>query len=314
MSVRIRSFGGPVIWFFRKHFSGITSKWMLVFTAKSYDRLIRKYIAYFMRQKDTPVFANCMIETVNRCNGTCEFCPANTKDESRPFKKMPDEMFYGIIQQLKEMQWKGKLYLSINNEPFIDKRILHFAEYAKENLPGIRTSLISNGTLLTPEKMDAMPGLVDEIVINDYSEKYALSKQHKSVYKHVKRNKRRFSGMSITINRRYRKEILATRAGNAPNKPVKNNRVNTPCIYPFLDFLIFPDGQAGMCCNDCFEKSHFGDVTKEPLLEIWNNEKFHKLRKAMAGGGRNRYPFCRECDVVDAGEREVYIRSVLKRC
>ncbi len=313
MPVRIRSFGGPLTWFLRKHFSGTTSKWMLVFAAESYKRVTRKYIAYFMNQKDTPVFANCMIETVNRCNGTCEFCPANTEDESRPFKKMPDEVYYGIIRQLKEMQWKGKLYLSINNEPFLDKRIVRFAEYAKENLPGIQTSLVSNGTLLTPEKMDEMAGIVDEIVINDYSEKYALSGQHKAVYQHVKRNRKRFSGMSVTINRRYRREILATRAGNAPNKPVKNNKVSTPCIYPFLDLLIFPDGQAGMCCNDCLEKSHFGDAAGEPLLEIWNGEKFRKLREAMAGGGRNSYPFCRECDVVDAGEREAYIRSVLKR-
>ena len=73
--------------------------------------------------------------------------------------------------------------------------------------------------------------------------------------------------MEISISRRYAGEILATRAGNAPNKPKKNNRVSAPCIYPFTDLIIFPDGQVGLCCNDCFEVTGFGDVTQDRLME-----------------------------------------------
>lgn len=312
MAIKINSFGGPAVWFFRKHYSGLTSKIMLTYASKKYGKAIQEYIKYFMSQEHVPIFASCMIETVNRCNGSCEFCPANVKDESRPLKKMEDGMFYGIIQQLKDIGWKGKLYLSINNEPFIDSRILCFAQYAKENLPGIKTCLITNGTLLSVKKMDEMVGKIDEIVINDYSQHYSLSQPHRSIYWHVRKNARRFAGMDIVINRRYQKEILATRAGNAPNKPKKNNTVDAPCIYPFLDLLIFPDGQVGMCCNDCKEISHFGDVAEQPLKEIWENAKFRKLRLAMAGGGRSAYPFCKECDVVDAGSREAYIKSVMQ--
>lgn len=173
-------------------------------------------------------------------------------------------------------------------------------------------SLVSNGTLLTPEKMDEMVGKIDEIVINDYSEQYALAEPHKGIYKHVRKNQERFGSMSITINRRYRKEILATRAGNAPNKPQKNNNVDTPCIYPFLDLLIFPDGKVGMCCNDCKEITDFGDITKNSLVEIWHNVKYKKLREAMKSGHRSCYPFCKDCDVVDAGEREMFIKGVLQ--
>ena len=67
----------------------------------------------------------------------------------------------------------------------------------------------------------------------------------------------------------------------------------------------------GMCCNDCKEISDFGNVTKKTLLEIWTNEKFLKLRNSMMKG-RNIYPFCRECDVVDAGGREKQIKQLKK--
>lgn len=312
MSIRIRSFGGPITWIFRKHYSKFTSRIMLSFAANRYDKVIKKYIDWFMKQENTPLFASCMIETINRCNGSCEFCPANVNDENRPFKKMTTEMFEDIIFQLKEMEWCGKLYLSINNEPFIDKRILDFSQFVKKNLPGVEIAMVSNGTLLSIDKLDEIVGKIDEITINDYSEQYALAKSHKEIYRHVKKHNDRFKNVRIVINRRYRKEILATRAGTAPNKPKKNNSIDTPCIYPFLDLLIFPDGKVGMCCNDCKEITDFGDITQNSLSEIWNNSKFQKLREAMSGGYRSSYPFCKECDVVDAGEREIYIRQILK--
>ncbi len=312
MPVKIRSFGGPVTWALRKYHSDFTSKVMLSFTARQYSKSINSYIQYFITQEKPPVFANCMIETLNRCNGTCEFCPANRKDESRPLKKMPEEMFYDIIRQLRQMCWNGRIYLNINNEPFLDKRILTFAWYAKKELPDIPITIISNGTLLTLEKMNEMAGLIDELILNDYSDTYVLSGVHRAIYRHVKRHKNRFRQMHVTINRRYSREILATRAGSAPNKPLKNNTIDAPSIYPFLDLLIFPDGMVGMCCNDCKEITDFGNVTKNTLLEIWNNEKFNELRKAMTAG-RSAYPFCTECDVVDAGEREEFIRRTLRK-
>ena len=312
MPVKIRSYGGPITWVLRKYNSNFTSKIMLSFASMKYKKTINSYIAYFMNEKETPIFANCMIETINRCNGSCEFCPANKKEEQRPLKKMTDEMFYKIIYQLHDIGWKGKLYLNINNEPFLDKRILKFAQFAKSKIPDVFISVFSNGTLLTPQKIESMVDYIDELVLNDYSERYILSKTHRLIYQYIRRHKKRFSNMNIIINRRYGKEILATRAGNAPNKPKRNNKITTPCIYPFLDFLIFPDGMVGMCCNDCKEVSNFGNIAQNTLLEIWNNKKFYELRSAMMKG-RDSYLFCQECDVVDAGEREKQIKLLQKR-
>ena len=37
------------------------------------------------------------IETVNRCNNTCSFCPVNRNNDTRPYQKMTDEFFYSLI-------------------------------------------------------------------------------------------------------------------------------------------------------------------------------------------------------------------------
>lgn len=308
MSVKINSFGGPIIWLLRKHCSGFTSKVMLKVVSEKYSKNIDKFIKYFLIQEEPPIFHNVMIETMNRCNGTCSFCPANKKDESRPYKKMSEEMFYKIIHELEDLKWTGKLFMCVNNEPLIDNRILKFCEYAKMNISEVVTVLITNGTLLSPDLLDEMIGKLDQIIINDYSEKYALSKTHKHIYEYINENPKRFEKMDIVINRRYSKEILATRAGYAPNKPKKNVEVDCACLYPFTDLIIFPDGQVGMCCNDCNETTGFGDISKELLIDIWRNEKFRKLRMSMMEG--RVYPFCKECDVFDAGEREKYIMSL----
>lgn len=219
-------------------------------------------------------------------------------------------MYCSIIEELRDAEWEGKLFLNINNEPFVDVRILKFAEYAKSTIPGVFVELITNGTLLSPKKMYDLVGKIDSLVINDYSNRYELSEPHRSIYREIKAHEEAFRNIKVIINRRYSQEILATRAGYAPNKKEKNNNVNGPCIYPFTDLLIFPDGKVGMCCNDCKEVTDFGDVTQNRLLEIWNNEKFVNLRRAMKSGDRRNYPFCKECDVVDAGGREKQIKEI----
>lgn len=312
MSVKINSFGGPIVWFLRKYCSGFTSKIMLKAMAKKYSRISMEYIEWFLAQQEIPLFFNVMIETINRCNGKCEFCPANVDAEDRPLKRMESDTFYKIIEQLNLIGWSGKLFMCVNNEPFIDKRIIDFSKYAKEHIRGVQIAMITNGTMLTPDKLDAVVGVVDQITINDYSERYSLSDIHKNIYRHIKNNSDRFSNMKICINRRYAKEILATRAGLAPNKPKSNVNIRCTCLYPFTDLVIFPDGQVGMCCNDCKEVTHFGNIANDSIYNIWINEKFRKLRFLMQGGQRS-HPFCQECDVIDAGERERYIRKFLKR-
>lgn len=303
MSIRVNNFGGKIVWYFRVHHSNISS----IITLKAADYIYRRhnvnYIKKFFDKKEIPLFQQVMIETINRCNGKCAFCPANVRDEKRSLKKMENTLFTAIVEQLKIINFTGIVYLNVNNEPFLDTRILEFANHIKSELPEVKVNIITNGTLLTKEKLMAAAVCIDNMVINDYGEDYELSDHIKCLYDYVRANDKKFRNINILINRRYHKEVLATRAGSAPNKPRKNFSINSPCIYPFTDLVIFPDGEVGICCNDCFEIGGFGNVNNENICDIWRNEKFTDLREKLRGG-RENYIFCKECDVVDAGSRE----------
>lgn len=87
------------------------------------------------------------IETINRCNSTCEFCPANKDNDKRPFARLSDEDFRKIISDLKDWNYNGMISLYINNEPLIDTRILDFHKYVRQELPECRIKLFTNGNV-----------------------------------------------------------------------------------------------------------------------------------------------------------------------
>ena len=66
------------------------------------------------------------IETINKCNSTCGFCPVNRFADPRPLQRMPELLFAKIIDDLAGLGFRGTLHLFSNNEPFLDKRIFGF--------------------------------------------------------------------------------------------------------------------------------------------------------------------------------------------
>ena len=57
------------------------------------------------------LFDHVEIETINRCNGGCEFCPVSVKNDTREYKEMSWELFEKIINQLAEINYSGKVAL-----------------------------------------------------------------------------------------------------------------------------------------------------------------------------------------------------------
>lgn len=187
--ISVSTYGGRFGWLLRKHFSGYTSKAYLEWQYAVRKPLFKKYIRWFykeMKSGYTPLPGLISIETINRCNNTCGFCPANREAESRPFKKMPKELFFKIIGELKELHYDGYLNLYVNNEPFMDTRIEAWYKYAKEQLPDAKMLLYTNGLLLTKKRFDSIIPYVDKMIINNYTEELKLHDNIKILYQHVK--------------------------------------------------------------------------------------------------------------------------------
>ena len=245
-----------------------------------------------------PLFNHVEVETINRCNGGCSFCPVNRKDDPREKAVMSDNLFKKIVDQLADVRYAGRFTTFSNNEPLLDDRIIEFNRYAREKLPRARMHLFTNATLMTIEKFVALTEVLDELIIDNYQQDLKLIKPCEEIKRYcdehpILKNK-------VTIVLRKPNEILTSRGGDAPNRKELVEYNKDRCILPFKQIIIRPTGQISLCCNDALGRYTLGDVSKENLLDIWYGPKFSMVRKCLYEG-RENWGNCKYCDAFSMG-------------
>jgi len=255
----------------------------------------RKAVEKVFRRIDeqgVPLFSRVEVETINRCNGACTFCPVNKNDDPRPHLKMTDELFDKIINELHELDYSGMFCLFANNEPFIDKRIEAFAKKARELLPKAFIEIYTNGTLLSLERfIEIIPNL-DLLAIDNYNDKLKYNEPTKEIMAYLKQHPELKSKVSIRMRRET--NLMSSRGGQAPNNS-KRKALPLSCLLPFYHLYIRPDGKIGLCCVDAIYKHTLGDASEQSLKEIWYSDKYSKIRE-MIREGRDKLDVCMYCD------------------
>ena len=313
MSVKYHNFGGVIGWNLQKLFPSLSSNSYLKLQFIMRRKLQKQYIDYFLDEgrKEPPMPLVVNLETINRCNSDCAFCTANRYAEKRPFKRMEEELFYSIIDQLSDWGYKGYLTLYGNNEPWLDKRIVEFHKYCREKLPECFIFMSTNGLLLDIDKVKAVLPYVNQLIINNYCEDMKLHKNVQEIYDYARTHEEEFESVELLLQMRYAKAVLTNRAGSAPNKKNTTRTLKETCLMPYTDIFIFPDGRMGICCCDNYEKTTMADLNEVPIKEAWNSEMYQKIRTAIRES-RAEYPFCRYCDFIDAGLRMDIVDDALK--
>lgn len=256
------------------------------------------YFDYVRREcgelyKELPLFNHVEIETYNRCNGTCSFCPVSRGNDTRTECLMSKQLFKKIIEELSDLEYDGILALFSNNEPFLDDRIIDFHKYARNKLPKARMHLYTNGTVLTLDKFIDVMNYLDELIIDNYNKQRRLIPNCKAIKEYCEEHRELIKRVTIII--RNPSEILTTRAGTAPNRKELLLNENAGCFLPFKQFIIRPDGKVSLCCNDALGKNTLGDLTKETMVEVWKGEKYDSVRKSLLKG-RQYIESCKYCD------------------
>ena len=251
--------------------------------------LIKHIFKGMMLLKEFPLWSTIEIETINKCNGECSFCPVNHRDDSRPLVRMKEELFHKIIDELASLEFIGEVNLYANNEPLMDNRIVEFAKYTKEKLPGALIVLFTNGTLLTPLLSKQLLTYVGRLTINNYNDAKQLNKQMEITYPLIKDDPK------VVLNMRQENEVMSSRGGQARNKKLTGVAC-APCSLMFRQMVIRPDGIASQCCNDAWGITTMGDVNKNTLVEIWNNDTYRELRESMIQMDRHNIKTCKLCD------------------
>lgn len=264
------------------------------------DREVRRYIEGFEEKKT--LFNYVDIETHNRCNGGCKFCPMNRFEDQREYSRMSEEMFKMIIDELSELGFSGSIGLNANNEPFMDNRIVGFAQYTRKKLPDALIYIVTNGTLLTLDKFVEIEPFIDYLQVDNYLSDY-VPDNIASIF-----DESTVRGVSDKVVYYEFTEDMerSSRAGESPNSKVFYTE-EVLCPLPFTDFYIRSDGNVGLCCNDALGHTIVGNVEEQSLSDIWFGEKMRRIREAVKEG-RYYQDNCRYCNYIDM--RELWEKGV----
>lgn len=256
-----------------------------------------EYYKYF--EEKQPLFKYIEIETINRCNGNCGFCPVNKNEVQRPFCRMSSELFYNIIDQLAGLNYEGRVALFSNNEAFLDKRIITFAKYCRKKLPHAYIYITTNGTLLNNDNFEKIMPYLDGLNIDIYTKGENSENPHniKAIVELAKLN---HWEQKLRISRMNENAIRSSRGGESPNSKVAYT-ISDKCPLLFVQIVIRPDGKVSLCCNDALGKVTMGDLMIMPLKDIWYDEQYSNLRSRIMSG-RDKIELCRYCDYIDRRE------------
>lgn len=255
---------------------------------------LEQYIYNCSKNSPISLFNKIEIETINQCNNTCSFCPVNVLKDKRIHRQMTMELFERIILELVSLNYQGTINLFSNNEPLLDSLLLERLKLARKSLPNAYIFIYTNGLLMTPEKLMELLPYVNFIHINNYNTEPLLLSGHLKLQQILIAN--HVSEEKVEIHLRNKNECLSSRAGNSPNRD-SIAELSSPCILPFSQIVIRPDGQVSFCCNDAYGAYTMGDVSHESLSDIWYGKCFNKSRELMLKGRSFQHP-CKNCDML----------------
>lgn len=210
--------------------------------------------------RNAAVLSTVEIETINRCNNDCTFCPANRNQDIRPMMKMEMELFQKIIDELAQMDFRGRISLFSNDEPLLDDRFFEFLDYARKKLPNAYHSLFTNGILLNDEKYLKLIDKLDYLRINNYNDDLELNSNIKAI------SDRRYNekNCQVVVEVRKKTQILMNRGGLSPNNHTYFH-YSSACILPFVQMVIRPDGSVSRCCQDVYGNETLGNVKYQKI-------------------------------------------------
>ena len=223
---------------------------------------------YKFNKKADSIFKIVEIETCPICNRRCSFCPLN-QDET-PKKMMSDELFNKIINELKELHFKGEVSLSSYGEPLLDKRLTGFAKRIKTEL-GSKIIINTNADFLTEEKFKELVSAgIDTISVSQHDKE--PSPAIKGLFSEVTSVKLKHLSFRI-VNENSE---LFNRGGSVEVKTLQ-----TLFTCPIRNIYVRADGNVRFCCDDYYCEVKLGDVNQFKLIDIWNGPFYKKIRNEI---------------------------------
>jgi MoaA/NifB/PqqE/SkfB family radical SAM enzyme len=267
--------------------------------------------------------AHVHMETLSLCNAECGFCPYVALD--RKGTAMSDELIAKILDDLTAIPRSVPFQISPFkvNEPFLDKRIFDVLEEIHEKLPQAKIALTTNATPLTDDKLARLARLPNIaylwISFNDHRpehyERIMALPYGRTIERLNAIHRRKAAG-------RLHFPVVTSRVGDGTpdddefcawinaNYPYFSaavfqrgawiGQVDTPTTPPpnvgcarWFELSITATGVVAHCCMDGKAEHPIGDVTRQHVLDVYNDPKYRALRERTLS--RLDVEPCRRC-------------------
>jgi radical SAM protein with 4Fe4S-binding SPASM domain len=290
------------------------------------NRLFRKPVPDFPK--------TIVIETQFGCNAGCVFCQYTQVKDVLPRGKMSAEMFEKIARECAGLDVE-RFILCLDNEPLLDQTLAERYAILKTHCPKAVRNLTTNGSLLTPDKIEALVGggLVDEVFLSIngaskdvYEEMMALPfektmqnlehfcawlKAHPAVREKLRVRvntvkTQRVAAEIPAMKERWEAEgfemhiiEMDNRGAQLDMKKLRGEtmQANISCRRPFHTMVLTWEGRAVICCVDYRREIVLGNVHEQSLYEIWNGPWATQLRKEYLDRNLRNLKICATCKV-----------------
>jgi len=293
--------------------------------------MLRNIIYYNMRRTKVPIGRIINIELTNRCNQQCIFCPVNRKDVKKPIVRKKTDMkiedFERIIKNYKKYCYL--VNISHHGESFLHPNFREaIAILKKYKVP---YSITTNGSLvgnfidileeyppekilfslytIYPKKFQKLTTTGDlEIVLKNIDILLKMKKDGRINTKIIIRAIRMY-GFEDDIEKlkEYFKgkdvewdiDVLNSWAGRVDISKYGDVSKHTVsfkyCFQPWNNCIIGSDLGVYICNNH--EDEPIDYLTEDKTLEdIWNSEKYQKIRSNILSGQFRKNEICEGCD------------------
>lgn len=243
-------------------------------------------ILYVLRNfyKDTDkIFEKIEIETNSVCNRKCNFCPIAT-NKTRPMGLMKEELFYKILNELEELDFRGTVFLFRYGEPLLDKRLEKFTEDVSNRLLA-KVAINTNGDYLDYKRFRSLLDAgMDLFNITNYDQE--MSDSLKDLFSKITLEEKSH------INYEAKNEDTLGLYNRGGSVKLKTDLYPISCNPMFVG--VRHNGDVSVCCNDYYNEINFGNVNEKKLIDIWNSEAYSKFRRDIKCG-KFKYTVCKKC-------------------
>lgn len=275
------------------------------------------------------------IENTNHCNAACVMCPREL--QSRDKGIMNFDLYKKIIDEISVYKEEVKrVHMHNFGEPLLDKKLPERIKYAKSKGIK-HVYFVTNASLLNKKNSELLinSGLdefkisfygVDKTTYNNTMINLDFDKTLNNIVQFF--DIRRRSGkknpkvvlqlipnsikgnetkekwinlfnnyISLEIGDRFNFFELHNFGDGRNYIETKNRDIRNTCNYPWRTMVILQSGFVTACCLDYNGSINLGSINSKSILEIWNDQKYTKLRNDFKNLNYSDYKVCQKCDI-----------------